>query len=115
LRPGGRWFFTVNLLERRGNDLLVRCINLLRACVKAAEQAALYGSPAAQRSRWPFAIGAGLFCRNICTGYGRCRRVTLTFRRARRRIKTDFSRSPATNATFAGGGAPDAERFDKLR
>jgi len=33
----------------------------------------------------------------------------------RRRIKTDFSRSPATNATFAGGGAPDAERFDKLR
>jgi putative transposase len=31
--PGGTWFFTVNLLERRGNDLLVREIGLLRRIV----------------------------------------------------------------------------------
>ncbi|CAH0309180.1 REP-associated tyrosine transposase [Pseudomonas sp. Bi70] len=31
--PGATWFFTVNLLERRGNDLLVRHIDLLRDAV----------------------------------------------------------------------------------
>jgi putative transposase len=31
--PGATWFFTVNLLERRGNDLLVREIEWLRRCV----------------------------------------------------------------------------------
>jgi putative transposase len=31
---GGTYFFTVNLLERRGNDLLVRHIDLLRAAVR---------------------------------------------------------------------------------
>ena len=28
-RLGGAWFFTVNLLERYGNDLLIRHIDLL--------------------------------------------------------------------------------------
>ncbi|WP_221064727.1 REP-associated tyrosine transposase [Methylomagnum ishizawai] len=32
--PGGTWFFTVNLLQRRGNNLLVSEIDLLRATVK---------------------------------------------------------------------------------
>jgi len=32
--PGGTWFFTVNLLERHGNDLLVREIALLREVVR---------------------------------------------------------------------------------
>ena len=32
--PGGTWFFTVNLLQRRGNDLLVREIDLLRRTVR---------------------------------------------------------------------------------
>ena len=32
--PGGTWFYTVNLLERHGNDLLVREIELLRATVR---------------------------------------------------------------------------------
>ena len=32
--PGGTWFFTVNLLQRHGNDLLVREIDLLRASVR---------------------------------------------------------------------------------
>ncbi len=31
--PGGTWFFTVNLLQRRGNDLLVREVDLLRRVV----------------------------------------------------------------------------------
>ena len=30
---GGTWFFTVNLLQRRNNDLLIREIELLRAVV----------------------------------------------------------------------------------
>ncbi len=32
--PGGTWFFTVNLLQRRGNDLLVREIATLRRVVR---------------------------------------------------------------------------------
>jgi putative transposase len=32
--PGGTWFFTVNLLERHNNDLLVREIDLLRETVR---------------------------------------------------------------------------------
>ena len=37
--PGGTWFFTVNLLERHGNDLLVREIDLLRQVVRRVKQA----------------------------------------------------------------------------
>jgi putative transposase len=35
--PGGTWFFTVNLLERRGNNLLVREIDLLRSTVRRVQ------------------------------------------------------------------------------
>ncbi len=42
--PGGAYFFTVNLLERHGNDLLTRHINVLREVV------------AAVRVRHPFVI-----------------------------------------------------------
>ena len=44
--PGGAWFFTVNLLERHGNDLLVREIDLLRATVRRV------------RDKYPFHIDA---------------------------------------------------------
>jgi putative transposase len=44
--PGGTWFFTVNLLERHGNDLLVREIALLRETVRRV------------RDRHPFHIDA---------------------------------------------------------
>jgi putative transposase len=44
--PGGTYFFTVNLLERSGNDLLVRHINLLRESVRVV------------RAAHPFAIHA---------------------------------------------------------
>ena len=32
--PGGTWFFTVNLLQRHNNDLLVHEIDLLRNTVR---------------------------------------------------------------------------------
>jgi putative transposase len=44
--PGGTYFFTVNLLERHPNDLLVRHLETLRAVVRAI------------RPRWPFHIDA---------------------------------------------------------
>ena len=46
LVPSGTWFFTVNLLQRYGNDLLVREIGLLRETVRRV------------RSRHPFRIDA---------------------------------------------------------
>ena len=36
--PSGIYFFTVNLLERWGNDLLVRQISVLREAVRATKQ-----------------------------------------------------------------------------
>ncbi|MDO9424562.1 MAG: transposase [Methylobacter sp.] len=44
--PGGTYFFTVNLLERYSNDLLVRHIDTLRTVVQET------------RKRWPFHIDA---------------------------------------------------------
>jgi putative transposase len=36
--PGGTYFFTVNLLQRQGNDLLIQHISLLRAVIKSVQQ-----------------------------------------------------------------------------
>ncbi len=36
-QPGGVYFFTVNLLQRHGNDLLVRRMDLLRRVVKSVK------------------------------------------------------------------------------
>ena len=36
--PGGTYFFTVNLLQRQGNDLLVRHIDMLRSTVASVRQ-----------------------------------------------------------------------------
>jgi putative transposase len=44
--PGGTYFFTVNLLERYPNDLLVRHIEILRTGVRKV------------RKTWPFHIDA---------------------------------------------------------
>jgi putative transposase len=44
--PGGTWFFTVNLLRRHDNDLLVREIELLRQVVRRV------------RDKYPFHIDA---------------------------------------------------------
>jgi hypothetical protein len=45
--PGGTWFFTVNLLQRRGNDLLTANFDCLRDCI------------ALERTRRPFSVIAG--------------------------------------------------------
>ncbi|MEW5791655.1 MAG: transposase [Pseudomonadota bacterium] len=37
-QPGGTYFFTINLLQRQGNDLLTRHIAILRHVVAAARQ-----------------------------------------------------------------------------
>ncbi|MDB5799214.1 MAG: transposase [Rhodocyclales bacterium] len=37
-QPGGTYFFTVNLLHRRGNDLLTRHIELLRQVVREVQE-----------------------------------------------------------------------------
>ena len=37
-QPGGTYFFTVNLLQRRDNNLLTRHIDLLRSAVKTVRQ-----------------------------------------------------------------------------
>ena len=44
--PGATWFFTVNLLQRRNNDLLIREIDLLRDTVRRV------------RKKYPFYIDA---------------------------------------------------------
>ena len=36
--PGGTYFFTVNLLRRTDNDLLTRCIDLLRDAVRSVRR-----------------------------------------------------------------------------
>ena len=36
--PGGTYFFTVNLLQRYPNDLLVRHVDILRAVVRAVRK-----------------------------------------------------------------------------
>jgi putative transposase len=35
--PGGTYFFTINLLQRKGNDLLVRHIQSLRESIKTVK------------------------------------------------------------------------------
>jgi putative transposase len=35
--PGGTYFFTVNLLQRHGNDLLIRHVDLLRNVVRSVQ------------------------------------------------------------------------------
>ena len=44
--PGGTWFFTVNLLQRKQNDLLIREIELLRYVIKRV------------KTKYPFSINA---------------------------------------------------------
>lgn len=77
--PGGNWFFTVNLLERRENNLLVREIDLLRECV------------AQQRSRRPFSIIAWVVLPEHMHWIRRLPYGDADFATRWRRIKTDFS------------------------
>ena len=77
--PGAAWFFTVNLLERRGNDLLVREIELLRRCV------------ALERSRRPFSVLAWTVLPDHMHWLWRLPPGDADFATRWRRIRTDFS------------------------
>ena len=77
--PGATWFFTVNLLERRGNDLLVREIDRLRACVMT------------ERSLRPFSILAWVVLPDHMHWLWRLPTGDADFATRWRRIKTDFS------------------------
>ncbi len=37
--PGSTWFFTVNLLQRHNNNLLIEEITTLKACIKKVHRA----------------------------------------------------------------------------
>ena len=50
--PAGTYFFTVNLLQRRGNDLLTRHVDVLREVVRGVRQ------------RRPFAIHGWVVARS---------------------------------------------------
>ena len=77
--PGGTWFFTVNLLERHGNDLLVREIDLLRRCMSA------------ERARRPFAVLAWVVLPEHMHWLWRLPHGDADFATRWRRIRTDFS------------------------
>ena len=79
--PGGAWFFTVNLLERRDNDLLIREIDLLRVCV------------ARERARRPFEIVAWVVLPEHMHWIWRLPEGDTDYPTRWRRIKTDLSRS----------------------
>lgn len=90
--PGATWFFTVNLLERHGNDLLVREVERLRACVLAEKQ------------RRPFSILAWVVLPEHMHWIWRLPDGDADYSTRWRRIKTDFSR-----------GLPAIERRSAVR
>ena len=79
--PGATWFFTVNLLDRRGNDLLVRHIDVLRECV------------AAERKRRPLQINAWVVLPEHSHWLWTLPEGDADYSTRWRRIKTDFSRA----------------------
>jgi putative transposase len=90
--PGATWFFTVNLLERHRNTLLVREIDRLRTCLHA------------ERQRRPLAILAWVVLPEHMHWLWRLPPGDSDYSTRWRRIKTDFSR-----------GLPNAERRSTIR
>ena len=88
--PGATWFFTVNLLQRHDNDLLLRKIELLKSCV------------AVERARRPFTIVAWVVLPEHMHWLWRLPMNDADFPTRWRRIKTDFSRAlPVTERRSA--------------
>lgn len=77
--PGGTWCFTVNLLERRRNDLLIRHFDLLRRCV------------AVERGRRPFSVMAWVVLPDHMHWIWSLPEGDADYATRWRRIKTDFS------------------------
>lgn len=96
--PGGSWFFTVNLLQRHGNDLLVREIELLRHVVKGVRQ------------RYPFHIDAWV----VLPEHMHCVFTLPTgdsdFSLRWRLIKSGFSRALPRNETLSTARQKAGER-----
>ena len=90
--PGATWFFTVNLLQRHGNDLLVRNIDRLKSCVLA------------EKARRPFSVLAWVVLPEHMHWLWRLPQGDADFPTRWRRIKTDFSR-----------GLPRTERRSAVR
>ena len=67
--PGGRWFFTANLLDRR-STLLIDEIETLREAIRRA------------RERHPFRIDAFVVFPDHIQAIGLCPKATRIFRRA---------------------------------
>lgn len=83
--PGATYFFTVNLLERHNNDLLVRHIDLLREVVKVV------------RSRHPFHIDGWVVLPEHLHTIWTLPSGDADYSKRWRGIKADFSRQlPAT-------------------
>ena len=88
--PGGTWFFTVNLLQRRGNDLLVREIDLLWDSVRRVRQ------------RYPFHIDAWVVLPEHMHAIWTLPPVDSDFSTRWRLIKSGFSRAlPNTESRSA--------------
>ena len=85
LIPGGIWFFTVNLLERKNNDLLIREIDLLRETVRAV------------RKRHPFKIDAWVVLPEHMHAVWTLPQGDADFSRRWRLIKSAFSRALPKN------------------
>jgi putative transposase len=77
---GGTWFFTVNLLQRRGNDLLTVNFDCLRDCI------------ALERTRRPFSVIAWVVLPEHLHCIWRLPEDDADYATRWRRIKTDFSR-----------------------
>ena len=77
--PGASWFFTVNLLQRHGNDLLVRHIDRLKSSVLA------------EKARRPFPALAWVVLPEHMHWIWRLPEGDADFSTRWRRIKTDFS------------------------
>jgi putative transposase len=67
---GGTYFFTVNLLQRYPNDLVVRPIELLRIVVRDV------------RATWPFHIDAWVVLPDHCIVCGHYRLMRMILRTA---------------------------------
>jgi hypothetical protein len=64
--PEGCYFFTVNLLERRGNDLLTRHIDALRDTVRIAHRARPFTIDALRRASRSSSLRVDAAARRRC-------------------------------------------------
>ena len=96
--PGGTWFFTVNLLQRRDNELLVREIDLLRQVIRQV------------RHRHPFKIDAWVVLPEHMHCVFTLPPDDCDFSLRWRLIKSGFSRALPKTETFSAARKKYGER-----